>query len=175
MVFPNPPHEAKRLSGNKKVMPRVGGISIISFATTLFFPAVENQKTDVNKQNCRNPRKRKRMIQHGNCTVFLKYRAYPNNSECAGSDHCTDGRIHGVSAAAHSACRNLIQIADRFKKQNAQDSHSCALNHSRFRRKKTGKKSRNKTMVKIRTELQTVDRPRQSQNTFLHLACCPAA
>ena len=37
------------------------------------------------------------------------------------------------------------------------------------------KKLRNQTMVRIGTELQTVDRTRQSRRTLLHRASCPAA
>ena len=37
------------------------------------------------------------------------------------------------------------------------------------------KKSRNKTIVKIKTELQTVESKRQSHRIFLHLSFCPAA
>lgn len=37
------------------------------------------------------------------------------------------------------------------------------------------KKSRNMTIVKIKTELQTLDSNRQSHRIFLHLSFCPAA
>lgn len=37
------------------------------------------------------------------------------------------------------------------------------------------KKSRNKTIVKIKTELQTVESKRQSHRIFLHISFCPAA
>ena len=37
------------------------------------------------------------------------------------------------------------------------------------------KKSRNMTIVKIKTELQTLDSNRQSRRIFLHLSLCPAA
>ena len=37
------------------------------------------------------------------------------------------------------------------------------------------KKSRNMTIVKIKTEPQTVESKRQSHRIFLHLSLCPAA
>ena len=65
------------------------------------------------------------MIQHRECGVCLKYRADPEDTEGAGSDHGAYRRVERMTAAAQDARWDLIQIADRLKEQDAQDAHGC--------------------------------------------------
>ena len=55
------------------------------------------------------------MIQHRECGVRLKYRADPEDTEGAGSDHGAYRRVERVTAAAQDARWDLIQIADRLE------------------------------------------------------------
>ena len=55
------------------------------------------------------------MIQHRECGVCLKYRADPEDTEGAGSDHGAYRRVERVTAAAQDARWDLIQIADRLE------------------------------------------------------------
>lgn len=56
---------------------------------------------------------------------------------CRASADCG---IDRVSAAAQDARRNLVEIAERFKEQDAQDAHGGAFDHSGLRRKKRREK-----------------------------------
>ena len=76
------------------------------------------------------------MVQHRERWMRAKQHADPDDAECTGAEHCADRRIQYMPAAAQNARRNLVQIAERFKEQNAQDAHSGALNHGGFLRKK---------------------------------------
>ena len=55
------------------------------------------------------------MIQHRECGVRLKYRADPEDTEGAGSDHGAYRRVERMTAAAQDARWDLIQIADRLE------------------------------------------------------------
>ena len=55
------------------------------------------------------------MIQHRECGVCLKYRADPEDTEGAGSDHGAYRRVERMTAAAQDARWDLIQIADRLE------------------------------------------------------------
>lgn len=55
------------------------------------------------------------MIQHRECGVCLKYRADPEDTEGAGSDHGAYRRVECMTAAAQDARWDLIQIADRLE------------------------------------------------------------
>ena len=115
------------------------------------------------------------MIQHRECGVCLKYRADPEDTEGAGSDHGAYRRVERMTAAAQDARWDLIQIADRLKEQDAQDADGGAFYHSGFRCKKAGEKVSEQDDRKMGTELQTVDSPRQSHKIRLQRSHCSAA
>ena len=78
------------------------------------------------------------MIQHRECGVRLKYRADPEDTEGAGSDHGAYRRVERMTAAAQDARWDLIQIADRLKEQDAQDAHGGVLDHGGLRCEQAG-------------------------------------
>ena len=104
------------------------------------FLSSQNQKSGVDEQNGCRPGKRKRMIQHEKRRICSKYRKDPDDSERASAEHRADRRIQRVAAAAKHPCRNFIQIADRFKEENAENSHGCAFDDSWGGREKAGEK-----------------------------------
>ena len=67
------------------------------------------------------------MIQHRECGVRLKYRADPEDTEGAGSDHGAYRRVERMTAAAQDARWDLIQIADRLKKKDAHNPHGSVF------------------------------------------------
>ena len=73
-----------------------------------------------------------------------EHRADPDDAERTDAEYCADRRIDCVSAAAQDNRRDLVQIAERFKEQNAQDAHSGALDHGASGVKMDEKKSRNR-------------------------------
>lgn len=99
------------------------------------------------------------MIQHRECGVRLKYRADPEDTEGAGSDHGAYRRVERMTAAAQDARWDLIQIADRLKEQDAQDAHGGVLDHGGLRCEQAGESIAERTIVKIGIELQSVDSP----------------
>ena len=70
--------------------------------------------------------------------------ADPDDAECTGAEHRADRRIQCMPAAAQNARRDLVQIADRFKEQDAQDAHGGPLDHGASGVKMDEKKSRNR-------------------------------
>lgn len=83
--------------------------------TELFFNTFSHQKPSVDKQNCRDPGERKRMIQHVERGACLKYGKYPDDSECAGADNGAGSRVQGVSAAAEHSRRSKIYRISAFQ------------------------------------------------------------
>jgi len=62
----------------------------------------------------------------------MKYRADSDYAEYTGPDHGAGSRQQGMSAAAQCSCRYFIEIAYRFKKQDAKDSYSGAFDDGGF-------------------------------------------
>ena len=75
------------------------------------------------------------MVQHRERWMCAKQHADPDDAECTGAEHRADRGVQRVPAAAQGARRDLVQIADRFKEQDAQDAHGGALDHGGLRRK----------------------------------------
>ena len=80
------------------------------------------------------------MVQHRQRGGCPKHGADPDDAERAGAGHGAEGRVQRVSAAPQNAGRDLIEIAERLKEQNAQDADGGAFHHSGFRCKKAGEK-----------------------------------
>ena len=60
-------------------------------------------------------------------------RTDPENPEGTGSENGDNCGQEGMSGTTQSACGDLIQIADRLKKQNTHDTDTGILNNSLFR------------------------------------------
>ena len=84
------------------------------------------------------------MVQHRERWMRAEHRADPDNAERTDAEYCADRGIDRVSAAAQDNRRDLVQIADRFKEQDAQDAHGGPLNHGASGVKMDEKKSRNR-------------------------------
>ena len=107
---------------------------------TLFDPA-EQEKAAVDQQNRCGPGKGEGVVQHWQGGRCPEYGADPDDAERAGAGHGAEGRVQRVSATPQNAGWNLIEIAERFKEQDAQDADSGTFHHSGFRRKKVGEKA----------------------------------
>lgn len=84
------------------------------------------------------------MVQHWERWMRTEQHADPDDAECTGAEHRADRRIQCMPAAAQNARRDLVQIADRFKEQDAQDAHGGPLDHGASGVKMDEKKSRNR-------------------------------
>lgn len=115
------------------------------------------------------------MVQHRERWMRAEHRADPDDAECTGAEHRADRGVQRVPAAAQGARRDLIQIADWFKEQDAQDAHGGALNHGGFLHKKGREKVAEQEIVTIGTVLHTAEKPRHSHRMRLHRSYCPAA
>ena len=102
---------------------------------------MERKKAAVYQKNGYEPGERKRMIEHGERRTFPKYGKYPYNAESAGAEHSADCRIKGVPLTAHDAGRNLVKIAKRLKKKNAQNAHGSALDDLEIAGEEPGEKA----------------------------------
>ena len=84
------------------------------------------------------------MVQHRERWMRAEHRADPDDAERTGAEYCADRGIDRVSAAAQGTRRDLVEIADRFKEQDAQDAHGGPLDHGASGVKMDEKKSRNR-------------------------------
>lgn len=96
------------------------------------------EKDEIDKQDGRSPREGERVIQQRERGSCAENCANPDNAEYTRAKHRADCRVQRTSAAAQNASRNLVEIAERLKEQNAQDTHTGAFDHSGLRRKKSG-------------------------------------
>lgn len=86
------------------------------------------------------------MVQHRERWMRAEHRADPDDAERTDAEHRADRRIQYMPAAAQNARRNLVQIAERFKEQDAQDVHGGPLDHGASGVKMDEKKSRNRRL-----------------------------
>ena len=115
------------------------------------------------------------MVQHRERWMRAEHRADPDDAERTGAEYCADRGVQRMSAAAQDNRRDLVQIADRFKEQDAQDAHGGALDHGGLRRKNGREKVAEQEIVTIGTVLHTAEKPRHSHRMRLHRSYCPAA
>lgn len=91
------------------------------------------------------------MIQHGERGACLKYGKYPDDSECAGADNGAGSRVQGVSAAAERSAGISYKLHIGSNSRMHMIRTATLSTTARSGVNSPEKKSRNKTIVKIKT------------------------
>ena len=81
------------------------------------------------------------MVEHGERGNAAEGGADPEDAEGAGAEHGADRRIECMAAAAQYAGGDFIEIADRFKQQDAEDADARTFDHGGIRCEQRGEKA----------------------------------